>query len=848
MSLSLPSHVPQLINTDQHGFRFTKIELRKSETLGSGSYGAVCIAKCDELLCAAKLLFTVLFDMDDGQLSPRLSPRINKPHRVPLRRFEQECQFLSQIKHPNIVQYLGTYRDPDSRALVLLMELMDESLTNFLARMSVPLPYYLQVGISHDVAIALAYLHSNNIIHRDLSSNNVLLLHGCRAKVSDFGMSTLATSPGGNSRTICPGTPAYMPPEALNEPPKYSELLDSFSFGVLLVQIMTREFPNPTDRFTTMKVPHPQHPNLVTEAKFPVSEGIRRKKHINMVDQDQPLLQIALECLNDGDRERPSARTLCFRLEALKASHQYIESNEDRLDLEKVERKMRDVRQECEQRHQEQLDEMREQLEDLEQELQSKDHILTIRANNSSKLKHDLSVKEDECKKLRLAIRCDVELQEKEQALEGMIEQKMHQVQRMHEQIDLQDQTVHDLHSVIHRHEQYINELQTQLARESERSGLLLQKLSRAEQRKSLVTREPTPDIDEEEADDFEQHDMVIALRQQHDAAKKIAELQKDLVSKDSLIHSLQKRLQQLTENATPVRDSISLSLRQGPKAPSKIYGVSATSIGSKAYFRPQGSSEIYEFCADTGEWNQLLTCTSRSSTIVVIENMLTIIGGFTPTQCLSLQSNKWKPVYPPMQYGRYNSTAIKCGGYLVIAGGFGEDGKCSASVEVLKLSTKQWIPCASLPFPLHSASGTAINNTLYLLGGFDKPNGALCSVLSCNLKDLVGSSVSTLNPARPSAVWHRLTDLPFPGATCVSVQGHLFAVGGQDGRNKVQSTIYTYNSSRNSWELLSQLKAGRSDCLISVITTNSSSKLIIVGGYMEYGLSESVEIATVYT
>ena len=107
-------------------------------------------------------------------------------------KFLQECQFLSTIKHPSIVQYLGTASDPQSRRPVLLMELMDESLTRFLERLTGPLPYHSQLNICHDVAMALAYLHSNSIIHRDLSSNNVLLIgEGSRAKVTDFGMSKL---------------------------------------------------------------------------------------------------------------------------------------------------------------------------------------------------------------------------------------------------------------------------------------------------------------------------------------------------------------------------------------------------------------------------------------------------------------------------------------------------------------------------------------------------------------------------------------------------------------------------------------------------------------------------------
>ena len=114
---------------------------------------------------------------------------LGKECKQPLHRFEQECHFLSRLNHPNIVQYLGTYRDPETNSLALLMELMDESLTHFLESSPGDIPYHIQVNLSQDIAQALAFLHANGIIHRDLSSNNVLLIARSRAKVSDFGMS-----------------------------------------------------------------------------------------------------------------------------------------------------------------------------------------------------------------------------------------------------------------------------------------------------------------------------------------------------------------------------------------------------------------------------------------------------------------------------------------------------------------------------------------------------------------------------------------------------------------------------------------------------------------------------------
>ena len=133
---------------------FKSIQLLKDQTLGIGSYGKVCKAKCDDLLCAAKLIHETLFDPTAQQL---IAPQ--REHRLPMRRFEQECEFLSTIRHPNIVQYLGIYQDPDTGLPALLMELMDDSLTHFLESSPQPIPYHIQVNICHDV-ITLASLIS----------------------------------------------------------------------------------------------------------------------------------------------------------------------------------------------------------------------------------------------------------------------------------------------------------------------------------------------------------------------------------------------------------------------------------------------------------------------------------------------------------------------------------------------------------------------------------------------------------------------------------------------------------------------------------------------------------------
>ena len=140
---------------------------------------------------------------------------------------------------------------------------MDDSLTHFLESSTQPIPYHMQVNICHDIALALSFLHSNKIIHRDLSSNNVLLIGNVRAKVADFGMARLGDINPQATRftnTMCPGTDVYMPPEAVQDEPVYTEKIDSFSFGVLAIQILTRQFPKPGKRLQKVEFNHPGLP------------------------------------------------------------------------------------------------------------------------------------------------------------------------------------------------------------------------------------------------------------------------------------------------------------------------------------------------------------------------------------------------------------------------------------------------------------------------------------------------------------------------------------------------------------------------------------------------------------
>ena len=412
----------------EHGFTFTNVEIFRDQELGHGSYGAVYKAKCDSLPCAAKFIYPVLFASNIPQ---QAAPPQDKEHRQPMRRFEAECHFLSQIKHPNIVQYLGVYCEPETNVPVLLMELMDESLTHFLESSQNPVLYHIEVNILYDTILALAFLHSNGITHRDMSSNNVLLIAGSRAKVTDFGMSTLTDAAASHlaSMTQCPGTPAYMSPEALAEPPVYSEKLDCFSFGVLTIQVISREFPKPKDRFQTMEVINPSHPSRRFQAHVLVPELERRQSHIKLIPAAHPLRPIALDCIKDRDAERPTAAQLCETLEQFKSTPLYASNVQQVRDREL---QLRTQRQTIETNKQ-QLQHQRVIILDKDQQIQDKDRQIQDK---------------------------DQQIQDKDRQIQDKDRQIRDRYQLQHEQLQSMQQENQQLRKMLEVKNQQITELQ----------------------------------------------------------------------------------------------------------------------------------------------------------------------------------------------------------------------------------------------------------------------------------------------------------------------------------------------------------------------------------------------------
>ena len=775
----------------QYEFHYQRVELRKTESLGIGSYGAVCKAMCDDLPCAAKILHPALFQFTaPGSTSIMI-------------KFEQECRLLNAIKHPHIVQYLGTYHDPESRLPVLLMELMDESLTRFLEQSHEPLPYHTEVNLCHDIVLALSYLHSNGIIHRDLSSNNVLLIAGSRAKVSDFGMVKLYDvnhSTAFTPLTLCPGTTVYMSPEALGEPPVYTDKLDSFSLGVLCVQIMTRQFPDPGNRFKIMEINDPRIPSGTVQVSVPEIE--RRRSHIDLIDPTHPLLPVALDCLKDKDRERPSCHELCGRMSTLKASPKYTESvQQSQVNTKPTQSVNRESREREIQKSQ--------QIQDFQQQLDA--------------LRDQVYIKDDQ-------------LQEKEQ------------------EIQQQQQQIRRLWSIFTAKDDQLQTLQQELAAKDDQlagKDLQLQQKEEAHQ---------------EEIQQFRQQ-LEKAVAELRKRLLKREDQKRQLQQQSRQGGGQRHEEVEASGAAACRSSSIKLKWRDGGKAPSRLYGEVAAVGGSVAYFRPGDvySKCVFAYNSTNNEWSELPKCPNYGFSLAVVNSLLTAIGGKTPNyevtnSLLSLTDNKWTEQFPPMPTKRWLTAVVCSGKSLVVAGGIGERDKELETVEVMDTETLQWSTASSLPHPLSQATAVCCRDQVCMLGGW-VPSGPSKSVFTCSLATLLrscqaqspggeGASYFALLARRTLALaikpqtWHKLTDTPVTLSTFASLHGQLLAVGGRDSRGKMTTAIHMYNPTTNSWEVISHMATPRTQCLVTVLPHN---ELMVVGSYTPDCVTEcGVEIASI--
>ena len=181
-------------------------------------------------------------------LSPDLAPGVN------LERFRREIQVAARLHHPRIVSVLGAGQSSDALLYYTMPFIDGESLRERIEREKRLAPGKA-FAIAADVADALAYAHEQNIVHRDVKPENILIEHATqRAVVTDFGIARAieraADIRSVTSTGLTVGTPTYMSPEQAAGEGTVDGRSDIYSLGCVLYEMLTGAppFTGPTAR------------------------------------------------------------------------------------------------------------------------------------------------------------------------------------------------------------------------------------------------------------------------------------------------------------------------------------------------------------------------------------------------------------------------------------------------------------------------------------------------------------------------------------------------------------------------------------------------------------------------
>ncbi|KAF7008156.1 hypothetical protein CFC21_022994 [Triticum aestivum] len=242
--------------------------------------------------------------------------RLSQTSREGLNQLHNEVQVLAQLQHIKLVRLLG-YCSHQNEVMLVYEFVKNGCLHNFLfdERKGRKLNWNLRYNIIVGIAKGILYLHEDSsirIIHRDLKSNNILLDENMNPKIADFGLARLLG--GGHTQTKTAnvaGTYGYMAPEYAifgNVSPK----IDIFSFGVLILKIVTRRKNNSSDDYNNTV-------NLLSDVYNCWTKDMTLQivdKSLNVYSKSEVLrcIHIGLLCIQEDPDDRPNIFSVVLML------------------------------------------------------------------------------------------------------------------------------------------------------------------------------------------------------------------------------------------------------------------------------------------------------------------------------------------------------------------------------------------------------------------------------------------------------------------------------------------------------------------------------------------------------
>jgi predicted Ser/Thr protein kinase len=244
-------------------------------------------------------------------------------------RFRREARAVAGLAHPNIVTVIDRGEE-EGKQFIVFEYIAGENLKEHVRDVG-PLPVSRALEISLEVGRALAFAHSNGLVHRDVKPQNVLLNGDGRAKVTDFGIArSLDVEHGVTQTGTVLGTSSYIAPEQARGE-RVDELSDVYSLGVVVFELLAGQVPFEGDSFVAVAMRHINEPPPdIRERRSDVSprlaEAINRSLAKDGVDRwpsMQALVDELQACLDEGNAGDGGATMIVSPQRAARGPHQY---------------------------------------------------------------------------------------------------------------------------------------------------------------------------------------------------------------------------------------------------------------------------------------------------------------------------------------------------------------------------------------------------------------------------------------------------------------------------------------------------------------------------------------------